>query len=108
MHLEDIDYKDDTNITSTINDASSTIKASKINEESYNMDTIYKTVDKYASKYGVDRNLVLAIIKQESNFNPNATSHAGAKGLMQLMDFNSEAYGLTNPYDIEQKYRRWS
>lgn len=102
LHLEDIDYKDDTNITSTINDASSTIKASKINEESYNMDTIYKTVDKYASKYGVDRNLVLAIIKQESNFNPNATSHAGAKGLMQLMDFNSEAYGLTNPYDIEQ------
>ncbi|WP_418223189.1 lytic transglycosylase domain-containing protein [Clostridium isatidis] len=77
-------------------------EASYINEGSYNMETIYNAVDKYASKYGVDRSLILAIIKQESNFNPNATSYAGAKGLMQLMDFNSEAYGLTNPYDIEQ------
>ncbi|MBS5950184.1 MAG: lytic transglycosylase domain-containing protein, partial [Clostridium sp.] len=53
-------------------------------------------------KYGVDKNLVLAIIKHESNFDPNVVSSAGAKGLMQLMDFNSEAYGLTNPFDIDQ------
>lgn len=63
---------------------------------------IQAAVEKYADKYGVDKNLILAIIKQESNFNPNAESTAGAKGLMQLMDFNSEAYGLTNPYDINQ------
>lgn len=63
---------------------------------------IYEAVDKYCTEYGVDKNLVLGIIKQESNFNPNATSHAGAKGVMQLMDFNSEAYGITDPYNIEQ------
>lgn len=62
---------------------------------------IYATVEKYSEKYGVDSNLVLAIIKQESNFNPNAESPVGAKGLMQLMDFNSEAYGITNPFDSE-------
>lgn len=63
---------------------------------------IYAAVDKYSEKYGVDKNLVLGIIKQESNFNPSATSHAGAKGLMQLMDFNSETYGISDPYNIEQ------
>lgn len=66
------------------------------------MDEILSTVDKYSDKYGVDKNLVLAIIKHESNFDPNVVSSAGAKGLMQLMDFNSEAYGLTNPFDIDQ------
>lgn len=71
-------------------------------DESVDMDKIYNAVDKYASKYGVDRNLVLAIIKQESNFNPNAVSCAGAMGLMQLMDFNVEAYGIKNPFDIEE------
>ena len=69
---------------------------------SVDMDKIYSAVDKYSSQYGVDKNLVLAIIKQESNFDPNAVSSAGAKGLMQLMDFNSEAYGVENPYDIEE------
>ncbi|MGN0027450.1 MAG: lytic transglycosylase domain-containing protein [Clostridium sp.] len=69
---------------------------------SADMDKIYASVDKYSSKYGVDKNLILAIIKQESNFNPNAVSSAGAKGLMQLMDFNSEAYGVKNPFDIDE------
>ena len=69
---------------------------------SADMDRIYSSVDKYSSKYGVDKNLILAIIKQESNFNPNAVSSAGAKGLMQLMDFNSEAYGVKNPFDIDE------
>ena len=69
---------------------------------SADMDKIYASVDKYSSKYGVDKNLILAIIKQESNFNPNAESGVGAKGLMQLMDFNSEAYGVKNPFDIDE------
>lgn len=71
------------------------------NSDSY-LDEIYLAVDKYSVKYGVDKNLILSIIKQESGFNKDATSHAGAKGLMQLMDMNSEHYGLTDPYDIEQ------
>ncbi|MBB1313466.1 MULTISPECIES: lytic transglycosylase domain-containing protein [Aliivibrio] len=47
--------------------------------------------------YGVPSSLILAIIKQESNFNANAQSHKGAKGLMQLMDMNSTGIDPFNP-----------
>jgi soluble lytic murein transglycosylase-like protein len=42
-------------------------------------------IAKYSQKYNVDSALVKAIIKAESNFNHQATSRVGAKGLMQLM-----------------------
>ena len=44
------------------------------------------TIEKYCKKYGVDTNLVLAIVKAESNFKKDVVSHAGAKGIMQLTD----------------------
>lgn len=42
-------------------------------------------IEKYAEEYDLDTALVCAVIKTESNFNENATSHKGARGLMQLM-----------------------
>lgn len=41
-------------------------------------------VEKYSTELGVDRNLVYAVIKCESSFEPDATSHVDARGLMQL------------------------
>ncbi|MDI6601131.1 MAG: lytic transglycosylase domain-containing protein [Thermoanaerobacteraceae bacterium] len=41
-------------------------------------------VEKYADEYGIDPYLVLAVIKAESNFNPEAVSIRGAVGLMQI------------------------
>lgn len=63
---------------------------------------IENAVELYSNQHGVDSNLVKAIIKVESNFNPNVVSSAGAKGLMQLMPENCKALGVEDPFNIEQ------
>lgn len=63
---------------------------------------IERAIESSAKKYGVDADLIRAIIKTESNFNPNVVSSAGTKGLMQLMPENCKEYGVVDPFDIEE------
>ena len=63
---------------------------------------IENAVQLYSNIYGVDSNLVKAIIKTASNFDPYVVSSAGAKGLMQLMPENCRDLGVEDPFNIEQ------
>ena len=63
---------------------------------------IVELISKISQKYGVDEKLVMAVVRQESGFNPKATSHCGAMGLMQLMPATAKGLGVKDAYNPVQ------
>jgi membrane-bound lytic murein transglycosylase F len=60
---------------------------------------------KYAQKIGWDWRLLASIAYQESNFNPDAQSWAGAQGLMQLMPRTASLFGAEDASDPKQSVK---
>ena len=59
-------------------------------------------IDAAAASNGIDPALLKGLVSQESGFDPNARSGAGAVGLTQLMPGTAAALGVTNPLDPAQ------
>ncbi len=60
---------------------------------------IDRLVEQTATRLQVDPQLVHAIIKVESEYDPNAVSSKGAMGLMQLVPATARRFGVENPFD---------
>ena len=68
----------------------------------YTSSNIEDIIKHYSKHYVLDENLVRAVIRCESNFNPYAVSRAGARGLMQLMPETAAEMGVTDIFDPAQ------
>lgn len=80
-------------------------KATKQTKKKAKRASIRENIKYYSEHYGVDPELVTALIKAESDFQPRAVSPAGAMGLMQLMPATAARYGVANPFDPEENIR---
>ena len=78
---------------------------SDINGDTPSKGEINQLIEVYSDKNGLDSDFVKAVVKQESGFNPNATSHCGAQGLMQLMPGTARGLGVTDSYNAEQNVK---
>ena len=72
---------------------------SRSNMASYDFD---QHIQRAAHAHKVDPMLIKAIIKTESDFNPNAVSSQGAQGLMQLMPGTASDLQVKDPFDASQ------
>ncbi len=64
--------------------------------------SLQSVFERAAEKYNISYDFLVAVAKAESDFNAKCVSSAGAKGIMQLMPYECEEFGVTNPYDEEQ------
>ena len=62
-------------------------------------------INRTAREHGIEPNLIKALIRVESNFNPGAVSRKGAQGLMQLMPATARQLGIDDPLEPTDNVR---
>ncbi|MGA8118373.1 lytic transglycosylase domain-containing protein [Rouxiella badensis] len=62
-------------------------------------------IKRVSNEVGIDADLLHAMIKVESNYQPQAVSHKGARGLLQVMPATGKRFGVTNLMDPEHNLR---
>lgn len=62
----------------------------------------FPLIKEIAAKTDVEKSLIMAVIKAESDFDPKALSPKGAMGLMQLMPSTAKDFGLADPFDPKE------
>ncbi len=80
-------------------DFASVLEAVSSDDKTIDLDALF---EKAAEKYKVPVDLLRAVARAESGFDPNAKSGVGAMGIMQLMPSTAEGLGVTDPYDAGQ------
>jgi len=81
-------------------------RANQTSVGSVNLPHAYKDIIRhYASSYRLEEALVKAVIKTESNYNPQAVSKKGARGLMQLIPETARMLRVNDPFDPMQNIR---
>lgn len=78
------------------------VSMKKYMKRSWNRKKFAPLIASAANRHGVSEKLLHAVILAESAYNPNAISHKGAIGLMQLMPQTADRYGVRNPQDPGQ------
>jgi soluble lytic murein transglycosylase-like protein len=64
-----------------------------------------EAVNKYSELYNYNVEFVMSVIQAESAFDCFAVSNKGAKGLMQLMDFNAKKYDVSNAFNAKENVK---
>jgi hypothetical protein len=84
--------------------------ADLVSQDAEHLDDLARSV---ARRYEMDEELVSAVVRAESGFDPEAISHVGAIGLMQLMPTTAAEMEVADPFDPEQnldggvRYLKW-
>lgn len=73
--------------------------------ENPNRQVVEGWVNQIAPRYGIDPELVMAVIRAESAFNVSAESNKNAQGLMQLIPETAARFGVTNSWDPIQNIK---